>query len=149
MKNQFLFVLLFITGFSFGQTRVQFQYDNEGNQTARIICNTCNAKTARDSTMTVATVKESDMIKDVEYKQISYYPNPVQEELYIKWVNEGSKYVTGISVFSISGQSIEQYHYTKQNEIATIPFLNYPNGYYNVVLFYNDGERKTLKVLKK
>lgn len=149
MKNHFLFYLLLISWFSIGQTRVQFQYDNEGNQTARVICLTCNERTVKDSIITSETVAESDMIKDAVYEQISYYPNPVRNELYIKWINEDSKYVTGISVFSISGQSIQQYHYTKESITASIPFLNYPNGFYNVVLLYNDGEKKTLKIVKK
>jgi len=149
MKNHFLFYFLLISGFSFGQTRVQFQYDTEGNQTARVICLTCNAKTAKDSIVTSKTLVESDMIKDAVHEQISYYPNPVRNELYIKWINEDSKYVIGISVVSISGQSIQQYQYTKESITAAIPFSNYPNGFYNVVLLYNNGEKKTLKIVKK
>lgn len=148
MKKQFLFFLLLMASFSFGQ-RVQFQYDNEGNQTARVICLGCNAKTANDSIITSETITENDLIKDEIYKQISYYPNPVKEELYIKWVNDNRKYVTSISVFSITGQSMQQYSNLKGNMTATVPFLNYPNGFYNVVLFYNDGERKVLKIVKK
>ena len=149
MKNHFLFFLSLVVCSSFGQTRIQFQYDNEGNQTARIICPTCSARTVKDSTMTAETVTDSDLIKDEEFEQISYYPNPVKEELYIKWVNEDGKYVTGITVFSITGQSMQQYSGLKGNVTATVPFVNYPNGFYNVVLAYNDGERKTLKVVKK
>lgn len=130
-------------------TRIKFTYDGAGNQTERIICSFCNARTVRDSTMTVNTVSESDLIKDELYNEISYYPNPVREELYIKWVNQEQKYVASIELFSFTGQSIQKYTYSKDNVIATVPFLNYPTGYYSLVLTYTDGERKTLKILRK
>lgn len=130
-------------------TRIKFNYDDEGNQTERIICVGCNARTAKDSTMTSETITENDMIKESLFDQISFYPNPVREELYIKWINDEKNHVSNIELFSQVGQSMQQYTNLKGKDTATIPFLNYPNGYYNVVLVYNNGKRKTLKVVKK
>lgn len=150
MKNYFLLLLLFFFSAMSGQpTRIKFTYDAAGNQIKREICSNCLARTANDSIKTAATLTGSDMIKDDVYDQISYYPNPVREELYVKWVNIETKYVSSIEVYSLSGQSVQRYTNLKGNELATIGFLNYPSGYYNVVLLYSDGERKTLKIVKK
>lgn len=150
MKNSF-FLLVFLFSFKLmsGQTRIKFTYDNAGNQVMRAICTSCLAKTSVDSIKTSETVTESDMIKDEVYDQISYYPNPVLQELYVRWINNETKYVSSIELYSLSGQSIQRFDNLKGSEITTIGFLNYPTGYYNVVLFYNNGERKTLKIVKK
>ena len=135
--------------FSQSSTRIRFNYDNEGNQIERIICLGCDARTAKDSTITSENITESDLEKDPLFNQISYYPNPVREELYIKWVNDDKNYVLNIELFSQVGQSLQQYSNLKGKDTATVSFLNYPSGYYNVVLVYFNGERKTLKIMKK
>lgn len=145
----FCFVFSFTLMSSQTPTRIRFNYDDEGNQIERIICVGCNARTVKDSTITSETITESDMEKDLLYHQISYYPNPVKEELYIKWVNDDKNYVLNIELFSQVGQSLQQYSYLKGKDTATVSFLNYPSGYYNVVLVYFNGERKTLKIMKK
>lgn len=151
MKKIFLFCFVFSFTLMFSQstTRIRFNYDDEGNQIERIICVGCNARTAKDSTITSENITESDMEKDLLYHQISYYPNPVKEELYIKWVNDGDNYVLSLELFSQTGQSITKYVNLKGKETATVPFLNYPSGFYNIVLLYNNGEKKTLKIVKK
>jgi len=151
MRNLSLLPLLLFFSFTYGQapTRIAFDYDGNGNQVKRYICVNCSAKIAKDSLMTEETVTDTEMIKDELYEQLSYYPNPVREELYIQWQNNKSKYITGIELYSITGQALQKHKNLKGKEIVTIPFLNYPSGYYNVVILYNDGEKKTLKIVKK
>ena len=148
MKNRILLLLLISTSASFAQ-RIKFTYDSAGNQTQRAIC-FCAAKMATDSVYkTPETITENDMIEDAVYEQISYYPNPVREELYVKWKNQDSAYVTSIEIFSMSGQLIKSYPNLNNVEKASIAFQNFPEGVYNLILLYSNSERKTLKVIKK
>jgi hypothetical protein len=132
--------------------RIQFSYDTAGNQIQRMICMPCDARVANDTIATIKTpetLTESDLIRDNLYKQISYYPNPVRQELYVKWVNEKANFVTEIELYSMSGQSVKKYKNLNQTDMATIAFQDYPQGFYNLVLVYSDGEKKTLKIVKQ
>lgn len=133
------------------QKLIKFTYDSAGNQTQRMICvSGCNARMAVDSIYkTEETITEKDMVEDEAYEQISYYPNPVREELYVKWQNEENKFVTDIQIFSMSGQLIKNYTNLKNTNTKSIVFQNFPVGVYNLILSYNNSERKTLKIIKK
>ena len=135
----------------FGQKRIKFNYDSSGNQVRRYICLNCIAARNSDLTYykTQEELKENDLITDEQIEEVKYYPNPVLEELYIKWSVSKNTYVSNISVFSITGQLITQLNYNKNQDFATISFNNLPAGYYNVLLVYNNSNKKTLKILKK
>lgn len=149
MKNCILlFFLLTLMGAQ-SQTRISFTYDSAGNQTQRIICTSCPSRISNDSIKTLETLTESDLIKDDLYDQISYYPNPVREELYVKWVNDNKTFVASIELYSMSGQLIKRYSNLRVTNMATITFQDYPQGFYNLILIYADGEKKTLKIVKK
>lgn len=145
MKYLFSIILL-ITWSSYSQNTLSFSYDSAGNQTVReIICINCNVggKIATESS------QEENLEQSKEHTQISFYPNPVQEELYIKWINEDGQFVTSIDVYSLQGQMV----YTQQNlsetDNTTVAFQNYAQGVYSVLLIYNNNEKKALKVIKK
>jgi hypothetical protein len=151
MKHFYLFtLLLFVAYTSFGQTRVSFDYDNSGNQTHRWICVSCGARIANDTIIkTIETLTESDMIKDEQNTQISYYPNPVVEELYVKWINDDGNFVSSIELYSMAGQRMKSYDHLERTDTAVISFQNYPQGFYNLILVYAKGEKKMLKIVKK
>ncbi len=146
MKNKLLISMFFAFGISFGQ-KITFAYDAAGNQTGIIICTSCASKNASDSSYkNDETVTEEDMVKDEE---IFYYPNPVREELYIKWKNTNEKEITEIKLYSMQGQELNRIYDLKAVELAKIGFINYPTGYYIIVLEYSNGEKKDLKIIKK
>ena len=147
----FLFLLTFAF-FSHGQN-IKFSYDNAGNQVKREIC-FCSREVndsivPRDSIKKYEELTEKDLTKDVLYDQISYYPNPVREELYVKWMNDEKGFVSTIELYSMNGQSLKSYSGLKGKETATIPFQKYPQGTYNLVLVYSNGDRKTLRIIKQ
>lgn len=142
--------MLLIASSLYSQKRIKFTYDSAGNQTQRYICITgCTAKMANDSIYkTEKTLVEEDLIEDIEYEQIKYYPNPVLEELYVKWPNTIDKYVSKIELYSLNGQLLKQFDNIKNQNTISVSFYNYPEGYYNLLLIYSNGERKTLKIVK-
>jgi hypothetical protein len=149
MKN---YLLLLFVGFSFfakAQDKIIFDYDNAGNQIKRELCLSCNNpnyKTA--SPKEIVALKEEDLQKFSPEDVISYYPNPVKEELYLKWELVADKVVTSIQLYDLNGRVLQNYGNLDKSNNLNIPFFNYPTGAYLVVLVYNGGEQKTIKIVK-
>ncbi len=139
--------MLFIIGFSFGQSpsisRIKFFYDTAGNQIERSICTNCAAKNAVYKTS--ETISKNEMLEENE---VLYYPNPVLEELYIKWENNELKPLSAIELYSMNGQLLKTV-LVKNEEIIKISFVDYPTGYYNLLLIYEEGDKKSIKIIKQ
>ena len=145
----FLF-LLFLSKTINAQNRIKFNYDSAGNQEQRYLCINCStARTANDT-----VVKGEDLISEEEIKkenlisQVKYFPNPVLEELKVSWTNETQNKLQNIEIYTLNGQLIKTYPLNLTQESIKIPFGNYSDGYYNLVLNYSNGTRKTLKIVK-
>lgn len=150
MKKMLLFPLLFFFNLSFGQVdRIKFEYDNAGNQTRRYLLVELSRKAKDSIYKTPESLTENDFLKDDVYSHISYYPNPVREELYVKWQNTTDIQVTKMELYSMSGQFIKNIADIRNSEITTIGFQSYPEGFYNLILVYSNGDKKTLRIVKK
>ncbi|MFV8343753.1 T9SS type A sorting domain-containing protein [Flavobacterium sp. XS2P39] len=149
------FILLILLGFSIlatAQDKIIFEYDNAGNQIKRYLCINCppgTGKTSNVSPKEITALKEEELQKFFPEDVISYYPNPVKEELYIKWELIKDNLVTSIQVYGLSGQLLKSYSGLEKNNTQNIPFQSYPSGTYAVVLFYSNGEQKSIKIIKQ
>ncbi len=147
MKARLSFLLLFYSVLLIGQTgKIQMSYDIGGNQVTRhyIVVtdrSSNNIKSFKDIT-------DSDLLKSDIYEDIKYYPNPVKEELLIRWNVVDQDAITKLSVYSISGQYIKEIKNLAKENSMVVSFNDLPVGYYNVILVYNSGNQKTLKVVK-
>lgn len=144
----FLFTILVSIG-SYAQDRIKFNYDTAGNQTRRFVCYGCSAKTTDSIPKEIAELKEEDLLKFSPEDIISYYPNPVREELYLKWELTNENKVSSIEVFSINGQRVNVYSNLEKENAKNIPFQEYPQGTYLVLLNYTKGEQKSITILKQ
>ena len=148
MKKYLLLVFLSFSLFSKGQTKIKFSYDNAGNQTSRILCIGCPPETGKQ-------VKEIEALVDEDLENIpgedmiSYYPNPVKEELYLKWELTNENYVTSIQLFSLTGQVLKTFQGTKNTNTQNILFQSYPSGVYVVLVNYKSGAPKSFKIIKQ
>ena len=84
----------------------------------------------------------------ITFDVISYYPNPVKEELYLKWELIEGKTVASVYLYDLNGRVLKNYNHLEKTNNLNIPFFNYPAGTYLVVMVYNDGEQKTIKIVK-
>jgi hypothetical protein len=130
------------------QTKLTFSYDVAGNQISRILCINCTSKSVKE-VKEIEAVTEDDLLQFSEKDVISYYPNPVKEELYLQWQLINDNYVTEIHLYSVTGQILRTYQQSLQNNSLTIPFQNYPSGIYLVLLSYKDGGEKSIKIIKQ
>jgi len=143
MKHIYYVLLLFITYGSYAQQTFSFTYDEAGNQKIRqLICINCRTSD-KNETQDLSLTESSD------FPQISFYPNPVQEELYLKWQIDKNLYVNSIEVYTMQGQIVYSKQNLSQSDTANIVFSNFAQGIYNVLLIYNNGDKKDLKIVKK
>lgn len=151
MKN---YLLLIFLGFSLStkaQDKIIFDYDASGNQINRELCLSSNCTKTGYKTKApkeIIALQEEDLQKFTPEDVISYYPNPVKEELYLKWELVASKTVDVIHMYDLNGRVLQTYNNLKITNSLNIPFSNYPTGTYLVVLVYNDGEQKNIKIVK-
>lgn len=152
MKRITTIILLSVGLFSNAQQKLNFNYDSAGNQILRELClSGCSqsAKPSKEEVKEIEALVEDDLLKFSPEDVISYYPNPVKEELYIKWELKDDNYVNSIQIFSITGQLLRSYHPTVHNDSQNIPFQDYATGVYAVMLSYSDGDQKSIKIIKQ
>ena len=129
--------------------KIRFEYDDAGNQIQRTWCPNCRvSNNVQEVYKEVSELEEGDLQKFFPEDVISYYPNPVEEELFLKWdlVNENK--VTKIDVFNLNGQIIKSYDKLENENSKVVNFLEYPKGVYFLNLYYTSGDQKTIKIIK-
>lgn len=148
--NKFITFLLLLCGcMCQAQDRITFSYDGAGNQIQRLLCFGCAAKTDNTKTKEISELKEEDLQKFSPEDVISYYPNPVKEELYLQWELVNNNVVTSIQVYGLNGQLVSSHTQLEKKNTQNISFQSYPTGVYAVILYYKNGEQKTIKIIKK
>lgn len=148
MKIPLLLALLLFCSVSKAQTTLTFSYDAAGNQTNRTLCINCLSKTVKD-VKEIEALTVDDLDQFFEKDVISYYPNPVKEELYLQWQLISNNYVTAVHVYSVTSQVLRSYSGNENLNNLTIPFQSYPAGVYIVLLSYKDGGDKSIKIIKQ
>jgi hypothetical protein len=153
MKKLFLFTL-FVTLFvskSYSQSadRISFAYDFAGNQSARTLCISCLTSRVNNNNDNSAKAQEEKLQKFFPEDVLSYYPNPVKEELYLKWELVNNIKVTTIDLYSVSGQLIKQINEFNTANTHIISFNELAVGMYLLNLNYSNGEVKTINIAKQ
>lgn len=150
MRKIIWFILALVGYIGNAQTidTILFEYDSAGNQIKRYTININSQRFSNLPLKDVENLSDEDLIKSDIYADVLYYPNPVKEELYVKWENIESTYVDYIAVYSLNGQHINTVSNLKGSNLATVYFGSLPQGIYTVVLFYSDSVQKSLKVIK-
>jgi len=129
-------------------TILTFSYDNAGNQVKRELCINCPVARKKADESPAADVPEVFELFFPE-DEISYYPNPVSEQLYLKWkVAEGNS-VVSIQLYSMEGQLLKTHGSLRGEKTEMLQFQEYAAGIYVVILNYSNGEKKNIKIIKK
>jgi hypothetical protein len=150
MKKIFILSLLFYSFICQAQDRITFSYDDAGNQIQRLLYfDSSISKMTTEKVKEITALEENDLLKFSEQDLISYYPNPVKEELYLKWELIEGNYVSSIQVYGLTGQVLQSFSNLSKKNYQNIAFQSYPTGMYAVILFYKNGEQKSIKIVKK
>lgn len=149
MKLIFSLLLFATLTSSFAQQKITFGYDTAGNQTSRTLCLTgCTAKPGKEI-KEIEAITEEDLEKFSPEDVISYYPNPVKEELYLKWELTDNNKVSSVVVYGLHGQVLRTFSGTDRLNTLNISFQQYSTGIYMVDLNYSNGDQKTIKIIKQ
>ena len=148
MNKIFTFLLFLCCSISQAQDRITFSYDNAGNQIQRLLCINCLTSKMTDE-KEIAALEDEDLQKFFPEDLISYYPNPVKEELYLKWELIEGNSVSSIQLYDLNGRVLSSFSNLDSKNNQNIAFQSYPTGVYAVVLLYKNGEQKSIKIVKK
>ncbi|MBP6754920.1 MAG: T9SS type A sorting domain-containing protein [Bacteroidia bacterium] len=150
MKTKFsLIIILFIFYSNLNaQQKIHFDYDTAGNQITREFCLTCLAKTSNPA-KSISDLDEKDLQKFHFDDNFSFYPNPVKEELFLKWDNSSEIKLQTIKLYSLNGSLLKSFENQMTLNNNNILFKEYPNGIYIIELMYDNGEAKTIKIIKQ
>lgn len=146
-----IFIVLCFFGFIANaqfDNKIKFEYDNAGNQILRKWCSNCGLKYIQNEFKETSALEASDMLKFFEDDVISYYPNPVKEELFLKWDLINGNKVIGIDIYTINGQIKNRIQQSNTNNTLLISFREYPSGIYFLNLNYSNGDQKSIKIVK-
>lgn len=152
IMNKYLLIILLQSCLSANaQQKITFGYDQAGNQFLRELCLSGCSQSAKqvEDIKEIEALTEDDLLKFSPEDVISYYPNPVKEELYLQWQLNQENYVISVHVYSLSGQVLGTYQLTERINSLNIPFQSYPRGVYLVLLSYRNGEDKSIKIIKQ
>jgi Secretion system C-terminal sorting domain len=124
---------------------VKFTYDDLGNQIRRhFIYLSARHKLPDDNEEFDTRILKNDI-----YEDISYYPNPVRSELFVAWKNKKDESVQQLEVYDMNGRILRTYPNQLLNENAIIDFESYPSGLYELLIIYDNNEKKVLKIVKQ
>ncbi|HEX8562690.1 MAG TPA: T9SS type A sorting domain-containing protein [Flavobacterium sp.] len=148
MRTFLLLQLLFFSIAGHSQMKLKFEYDLAGNQTKRHI-----VFESRDAAVNDSIYKSPEEITEEDLESligtgISFYPNPVKQDLYIKWTQLETP-VNAVEIYSMSGQLLRRIPNLKNDDNVVLSFQDLPQAIYNVVLFFNNSETQTLKIVKQ
>lgn len=151
MRKILLFTLLLFTISSYSQNKILFKYDLAGNQEKRSLCINCAPGTIKggEKPKEITELTAEDLIKDFPEDAISYYPNPVKEELYLKWELADNNKVSLIQIYSLTGQLVGSYNKLENTNNQVMSFQRYPSGMYDLLILYTNGEQKSIKIIKQ
>ena len=145
----FFFITLFLGITNSYAQKIRFEYDAAGNQIQRKWCPSCLSRNAQETYKEVSNLEETDMQKFFPEDVISYYPNPVKEELFLKWKLVEDNIVLSIDVYTLNGQVLRSIKENLSENSLVISFQEYPVGVYFLTLNYINGEQKSIKIVKK
>ncbi len=128
---------------------IGFDYDISGNQIIRKFIYVANGIYRHANPVKAEQPKTEKLIESDIYKDIMYYPNPVQSELFVRWSNTATNAVESMELYSTTGRLMKRFENLKNEENTTINFESYPSGYYILNLTYTDGTIKDLRIIKK
>jgi hypothetical protein len=146
----YLILLLGLSLMANAQDKIVFEYDSAGNQIKRSLCVNCLPSVGRNEQVKeVTAIVEEDLQKFFPEDAISYYPNPVKEELFLKWELANDNIVSSLEVYNLNGQLLQKIIQSGRDNTQVIPFRSYPSGTYILVLQYSNEKQKSIKIIKQ
>lgn len=109
------------------------EYDAAGNQVlSDLVCVNCPGAEEKHS-----------------LDNVTWYPNPVAQELNLTWENVDQSSVTTVRVYTLNGKLIASRNNLDIETALILNFSDKTSGIYVVEFLSSDGEKKSIKIIKK
>jgi len=123
---------------------IYFTFDNSGNQIKR------SYNYGEYSKQEVITTKVSTEENIEENKsELTYFPNPIENELTITWAKSKSTTISSILVFSVNGKLVKTFNPSKNSRELILPFYDVAIGVYIIQVAFNNGKQNSFKIIKQ
>lgn len=152
MKKNYLLTIIgfFICNLLVAQQlpdKIIFDYDTAGNQIFRGIVIEMQ-DTSIQSINSIEDESETQQSFGYEETKLRYYPNPVKTQLQVEW-NKTFKAVDYMMLHTSSFQKLTEIRNLSQDEHTSITFDHLPTGSYYLSVYYMDGTKETVTILKR
>jgi hypothetical protein len=127
--------------------KIIFDYDTAGNQIFRGIVIEMQS-TSIQNIHELENATEDQQSFGYEDAKLRYYPNPVKTQLQVEW-NKSFKPVSYMVLFTSNNQKLTEVHNLNQHDNTTIEFGHLPVGSYYLTVFYADGTKETVTIVKR
>lgn len=126
------------------QRIINFNYDNAGNQIIRNLVIIIPSGSDR----IMSNQEDNKLDLSTEGDILTYYPNPVENTLNLKWSLTEGKTIKMIQVFSVNGQLIKRYNALENRTMAEINFSGLPIGIFTLNILYSNNTAEVIKIIK-
>lgn len=109
------------------------EYDAAGNQIlSDLVCVNCPGAEEKHS-----------------LDNVTYYPNPVAQQLNLTWKNTENNRITAVKVYALNGKLIASKNNLNLQSELNLNFSNKAAGIYIIATISSDGQKKSFKIIKK
>lgn len=110
------------------------EYDTAGNQiVSALVCVNCPEAAGEKHLLDAVT----------------YYPNPVQQQLTLSWKNTETVHVTSVRVYDLNGRQLTSKDNLSAERDVNLSFSNNTAGIYIIEVLSSDGTTERFKIIKK
>src|SRR5690606_35236386 len=133
----------------FAQQKLKFTYDTAGNQTLRErVCLTClKAVLPEIDSLLVESIVEVE-VSDILDFEMTAYPNPVTETLMVEWFPNERLRPKEIQLFTVDGRHLYTIPIHTVRGEQPVQFNDSPPGLYLLKVLFENGERRTIRIVK-
>jgi len=122
---------------------IHFSYDTAGNQIKRFYDPTNYTK------QEVVAEIEAEEIDKKSKSKLSFYPNPIENELTITWSKSENSSVRTVQVYSINSKLVRSFTSKNNSQELKLPLHNIASGMYIVKVLFSNGKEDSFKIIKK
>lgn len=150
MKTKLFILCIFCCAqFLNAQDKLVFSFDTAGNQTMRDrICIGCSQARAQETDNVVEDSVATELSEDLFQPELVAYPNPVTDILHVSWINQPSKVVKQLALFSGDNRELFRHQFSKVQNEKDLSFSSYAAGLYFLIVQFEDGKTQSFKIIK-
>ncbi|SHJ56101.1 Por secretion system C-terminal sorting domain-containing protein [Arenibacter nanhaiticus] len=134
----------------FAQQKLKFTYDMAGNQILRDrVCLTCLKAVMPQNldSLFVDSIDELGLTDILDF-EMTAYPNPVTEILFVEWFPNERLKPKEIQVFTVDGRLMNTIPINTVRGEQPVYFNDSPPGLYLLKVLFENGERQTIRIVK-